>query len=118
MSNSLQAFDELMAVIKQRRDSPPARSYTTTLLAGGPAKIGAKILEESREVVEASQEAAGPQQRAHLLYELGDLFYHVFVLLGQQRIELEEVAAELARRFGTSGLDEKASRASNEAEGN
>lgn len=103
-------FEQLMAVIEDRRENPPARSYTTRLFEGGVSKIGEKIMEEAAEVVEAAAEAQSTEQRAHVIYEAGDLIYHLFVLLGQQRVTLEEVAAELARRFGTSGLDEKASR--------
>jgi phosphoribosyl-ATP pyrophosphohydrolase len=105
-------FGQLMNVIKQRRDHPPERSYTTQLLQGGVAAIGRKIIEEAQEVVGAAGEPDGPEQRQHLIYETGDLLYHLFVLLGHQRIELPEIANELARRFGTSGLDEKATRAS------
>jgi len=116
MSVPGQVFEQLMSVIEQRRDQPPAKSYTTSLLQGGVPKIGAKIMEEAAEVIAAAQEPAGPEQRVHFTYEVGDLLYHLFVLLGQQRVTLAEVSAELARRFGTSGLDEKASRASREAE--
>lgn len=98
-----------MAVIVDRRDRPPEKSYTTTLLAGGVEKIGAKIREEADEVVEAAGEE-GEAGRAHLIYETGDLLYHLWVLLAYKRITLAEVEAELARRFGVSGLDEKASR--------
>jgi phosphoribosyl-ATP pyrophosphohydrolase len=103
-------LEQLMAVIEDRREHPPERSYTTSLFRGGVEKIGGKILEEAREVVEAAAEPADEQQRQHLIHEAGDLLYHLLVLLGHQRIALTEVSAELARRFGTSGLDEKASR--------
>jgi phosphoribosyl-ATP pyrophosphohydrolase len=103
-------FEQLMDVVKQRRDNPPERSYTTQLMRGGVESIGRKILEEAGEVVEAAGESPGPDQRQHLIYETGDLLYHLFVMLGYQRIELADVTAELAGRFGTSGLDEKASR--------
>ena len=102
-------FARLMAVIEDRKTNPPAKSYTTSLFSGGIAKIGAKITEESREVVEAASEP-GEQGRSHLVYEAGDLLYHLFVLLAHRDIRLEEVEAELARRFGVSGIDEKASR--------
>jgi phosphoribosyl-ATP pyrophosphohydrolase len=98
-----------MAVIEDRKANPPAKSYTTSLLAGGVPKIGGKITEEAREVVEAAGEP-GDDGRAHVIYEAGDLLYHLFVLLAHREIKLEEVEAELARRFGVSGLDEKASR--------
>jgi phosphoribosyl-ATP pyrophosphohydrolase len=60
-------------------------------------------------VVEAAAEP-GDQGRSHLIYESADLVYHLFVLLGHQDIRLPELEAELARRFGISGIDEKASR--------
>ena len=113
-----QVFEQLMLVVESRRDNPPPRSYTTKLLEGGVPKIGAKILEEASEVVEAAQEPAGAEQRAHFIYEVGDLLYHLFVLLGHQRVSLTEVSDELARRFGTSGLDEKASRPNTEKDQN
>jgi phosphoribosyl-ATP pyrophosphohydrolase len=102
-------FVRLMRVIEDRRANPPERSYTTRLFSGGVTKIGEKILEEAREVVEAAGEE-GQAGRAHLVYEAADLIYHLFVMLGYREIALDEVQAELARRFGISGLDEKESR--------
>jgi phosphoribosyl-ATP pyrophosphohydrolase len=101
-----------MAVIEERKRNPPPKSYTTTLFAGGLPKIGGKILEEAHEMVEAAGEP-GPEGRSHLIYETADLLYHMLVLLGHREIKLEEVEAELARRFGLSGLDEKAARPAN-----
>ncbi len=103
------ALAQLMATIEERKANPPEKSYTTSLLAGGVPKIGAKITEEAAEVVEAAAEA-GDAGRQHLIYETGDLLYHLFVLLAHREIRLEEVEAELARRFGVSGLTEKESR--------
>jgi phosphoribosyl-ATP pyrophosphohydrolase len=102
-------FAQLMAVIEQRKANPPAKSYTTSLLSGGVSKIAAKISEEAAEVVEAAAEPGEPG-RAHLIHEAGDLVYHLFVMLAFRDIRLSELEAELARRFGISGLDEKASR--------
>jgi phosphoribosyl-ATP pyrophosphohydrolase len=98
-----------MAIIEDRKAHPPPKSYTTSLFAGGVAKIGEKIQEEAAEVVEAAGEP-GDDGRSHLIYEAADLVYHLFVLLGYRDIKLAEVEAELARRFGLSGLDEKAAR--------
>lgn len=100
----------LMRTIEDRKANPPERSYTTKLLRGGVEKIGEKILEEAREVVEAAAEA-GPEGHNHLVHEAADLIYHLFVMMGYRDVALDEVEAELARRFGISGLDEKASRA-------
>ena len=98
-----------MAVIEDRRANPPEKSYTTRLFTAGATKIGEKIIEEAAEVVEAAQEP-GDDGRQHLIREAGDLVYHLFVMLGHCDIQLAEVEAELAKRFGISGLDEKASR--------
>lgn len=99
----------LMAVIEQRKAEMPAGSYTTRLLEGGVTKIGRKITEEAAEVVEAAGEPGEPG-RQHLIYEAGDLVYHLLVMLAHRDISLAEVEQELARREGISGLDEKASR--------
>ena len=102
---------QLMAVIEERKANPPERSYTTSLFRGGVDKIGAKIVEEAAEVVEAAGEP-GDEGRKHLIHEAADLIYHLWVMLGYRDIQLDEVEAELARRFGISGLDEKAARKS------
>jgi phosphoribosyl-ATP pyrophosphohydrolase len=104
-------LSRLMAIIEDRKANPPPKSYTTTLFAGGVAKIGEKITEEAAEVVGAANES-GDEGRKHLIHEAADLVYHLFVMLGYRDIKLLEVEAELARRFGISGLDEKAARAS------
>ena len=82
---------------------------TAKLLAGGVAKIGPKVTEEAAEVVEAAGEPdeAG---REHTIREAADVVYHLLVLMAVRGVKLEEVERELARRFGMSGLDEKASR--------
>lgn len=98
-----------MAVIVDRKRNPPPKSYTTSLFAGGAEKIGSKITEEAAEVVEAAGEP-GAEGRAHLVYESADLLYHLMVMLGHREIDFGEVEVELARRFGISGLDEKAAR--------
>ena len=77
---------------------------------GGVEKIGAKIVEEAAEVVEAAREMSDPSGREHVVHEAVDLIYHLFVLLGHQDIAISEIEAEVARRFGVSGLDEKAAR--------
>ena len=112
MSESLQSLDRLMQTLSQRAREMPEKSYTTKLLSGGPPKIGAKILEEAAELIEAAGE--GDEGREHFVYEAADLTYHMMVLLAWRGVGLDEVAAELARREGTSGLAEKASRPSPE----
>jgi len=109
MNPSPTILGQLMAVITDRKVNPPAKSYTTTLFAAGLPKIGAKVLEEAGEVVEAAAEP-GESGREHVIREAADVIYHLFVLLAHRDVQLAEVEAELARRFGISGLDEKASR--------
>lgn len=106
MSNEDQILVRLMHVIENRKANMPASSYTTTLFAGGVQRIGDKIMEEAAEVVEAARE--GEAGRSHLIHEAADLIYHLFVMLGYREIRLSEVQAELARRFGISGLDAQA----------
>ena len=104
---------ELMALVARRKADPPARSYTTELFAGGVDRIGEKVLEEAAELVEAAHGVLGggrSESREHFVHELADLIYHVWVLMGHLDVSLAELEAELARRFGTSGLDEKAAR--------
>jgi phosphoribosyl-ATP pyrophosphohydrolase len=110
MSEPVHPLARLMAVIEDRKRNPPAKSYTTSLLAGGVPKIGAKILEEAHEVVEAAGEE-GDAGRTHLIHEAGDVIYHLLVLLAHRDVSLADVEAELARRHGVSGIDEKAARA-------
>ncbi len=87
----------------------PEGSYTTKLIRGGPAKMGAKVLEEVLETTLAAGET-GDQGRTHLIYEACDVIYHLWVLLGSQGIQVSELRDELARREGVSGLDEKSRR--------
>ena len=102
-------LDELEQTIAARAANPSSGSYTNQLLAGGAEKIGAKIVEEAAEVVEAAGEP-NDAGRAHFLRECGDLVYHLMVLMRLRNCSLADLEAELARRFGVSGLEEKANR--------
>ena len=104
-----QVLHQLMSVLEDRKINPPPNSYTARLYAGGDAKIGSKITEEAHELVEAAGEI-GEQGRRHMVYEASDVIYHLFVLLAHHNISLQEVETEIGRRFGQSGLDEKAQR--------
>jgi phosphoribosyl-ATP pyrophosphohydrolase len=105
----MRPLDQLEQTIRQRRDAAADASYTARLLAGGVAKIGAKVNEEAAEVVAAAAEP-GEDGRQHTIREAADVVYHLLVLLAAREISLDEVESELARRFGMSGLEEKASR--------
>ena len=98
-----------MDVIEDRKRNQPAKSYTTQLFSGGVERIGQKIREEADEVVDAARET-GPEGRTHLTYEAGDLVYHLLVMLAYRDVRLSDLESELARRFGISGLEEKAAR--------
>ena len=102
-------LSKLMQLIEERRASLPKGSYTTRLLKGGVDKIGSKITEEAAEVVEAAGEP-GEAGQQHLVREAADLVYHLLVMLAHREVTLDQVEAELARREGISGLEEKASR--------
>lgn len=108
-------LDLLEVTILARQAEPSEKSYTSKLLKGGAEKIGAKVLEEASELVEAAVES-GDAGREHAIYEAGDLLYHTLVLLAWRGIRLKEVEAELARRFGVSGLEEKAARSKPEGD--
>ncbi|MEO1618657.1 MAG: phosphoribosyl-ATP diphosphatase [Planctomycetota bacterium] len=111
MTDSLAPLTRLMSTLTQRAQDRPPKSYTTKLMEGGAKRIGEKILEEAAEMIEAADES-GESGREHFVYEAGDLIYHAMVLLAFRGVTLDEVADELARREGTSGLQEKASRTS------
>ena len=97
----------LDALLAQRRDSSSGdKSYTRSLLDKGMPKIISKIEEEQRELVAELPE--GPDDK--VVYEAADLLFHVMVGLTARKLPVDRVLAELGRRFGTSGHDEKASR--------
>ncbi len=109
MSSEGSVLSQLAAVIEQRKTASPDSSYTAKLLHGGHSKICEKIREEAAEVCEAAGEP-GETGREHTIYEAADLIYHLLVLVAAREISLHDVEQELARRFGMSGLEEKASR--------
>ena len=109
VATQLRPLDELERTIADRAANPSEKSYTNKLLAGGLEAISKKIVEESMEVVEAAAEP-GNAGREHFIREVGDLVYHLLVLMRQRNCSLTDLEAELTRRFGVSGLEEKASR--------
>jgi phosphoribosyl-ATP pyrophosphohydrolase len=100
------ALDRLWQVIQSRRDADPQTSYTARLFARGRAKIAQKLGEEA---VEAVIEGVGDNPAA-LVGESADLLYHLLVLWAAAGVSPADVAAELGRREGKSGITEKRSR--------
>jgi phosphoribosyl-ATP pyrophosphohydrolase len=96
-------LERLWRVIQSRRGADPQSSYTARLFARGRAKIAQKLGEEA---VEAVIEGVRGEP-AKLVVESADLLYHLLVLWADAGISPADVAAELGRREGTSGLDEK-----------
>src|ERR1051325_3167210 len=102
------ALARLWEVIEARRGADPDGSYTAKLFARGRAKIAQKLGEEAVEAVIEGVKG----DRAALTGESVDLLYHLFVLWADVGLTPEDIAAELARREGTSGLAEKKARKS------
>ncbi len=99
-------LERLEAAIAARRGADPSASYVARLNAKGLDAILKKVGEEATETVIAAK--AG--DRAGLVHETADLWFHCLVLLGREGIPVAEVLAELERREGRSGIEEKASR--------
>lgn len=104
VSPILARLDALL--VSRRASSTGDKSYTKSLLDKGLPKIIAKIEEEQRELVAELPE--GPDDK--VVYEAADLLFHVMVGLTARKLPLDRVIAELGRRLGTSGHEEKASR--------
>ena len=100
-------IDQLEATIHARKGADPATSYTAKLFAAGRAKIAQKVGEEAVETVIAS---LGDDKTA-LVGEATDLMFHLLVLLADAGLSLDDIRAEMRRREGVSGIDEKAARA-------
>lgn len=106
--NNGDILTRLEATIAERRSGDPSASYVAKLSARGVPKIAQKLGEEAVETVIAAM----ADDRAGLVGEAADLVFHLMVLLAAKQVPLAEVLAELQRREGVSGIDEKASRSS------
>ena len=97
---------ELARVLEERKNANPDDSYVARLYDKGLDAILKKIGEEATETVMAAKDG----NEAQIVYETADLWFHTLVLLAQQGLGPDDVLSELARRFGISGIEEKASR--------
>lgn len=111
--NTNDALARLAAVIESRlpaNGGDPEKSYVARLLHKGPDAFLKKIGEEATEVVMAAKDADHGGDRTKLVYEVADLWFHTMVALAHYGLTPAEVVAELERREGTSGIEEKALR--------
>ena len=114
------ALAHLADVVDQRRDAfkaghvDPKTSYTALLFSKGDDGILKKIGEEATETVMAAKDARtsnlASEQQKLLVGEMADLWFHCLIALSQFHLRPEDVIAELERRLGTSGIEEKAAR--------
>jgi len=104
----MNTLDELAKVLEARKQADPEHSYVASLYAKGLDAILKKIGEEATETVMAAKDG----DRDKIVCETADLWFHTLVLLASQGLGPRDVFAELERRFGLSGLEEKAQRGS------
>ncbi|WP_077003169.1 phosphoribosyl-ATP diphosphatase [Variovorax sp. KK3] len=107
------ALARLAAVIESRlpaQGGDPDKSYVARLLHRGPDAFLKKIGEEATEVVMAAKDADHGGERAKIVNEVADLWFHSMVALAHYGLSPRDVIAELERREGTSGIEEKALR--------
>jgi len=97
---------QLEQVLEDRKSAKADESYVSSLYAKGLDEILKKIGEESAEVIMAAKD--GEQDK--IIYEVADLWFHTLVLLRHKDIEVDKIQDELSKRFGLSGLTEKANR--------
>ncbi len=101
-------LQQLAEVLEQRKQQSPDQSYVASLYAKGLDHILKKIGEEATETVIAAKDG----DKDKIIYETADLWFHSMVMLADQGLGPQQVIDELRRRFGLSGLQEKAQRSS------
>ena len=108
MSDSQDVLAEIHKTLVSRLGADASSSYAASLYSKGLDAILKKVGEEATETVMAAKDGDADK----IIYEVADLWFHTMVLLAQQGLDPQQVVNELARRMGTSGIDEKASRTS------
>jgi phosphoribosyl-ATP pyrophosphohydrolase len=103
---SADILSRLAETLEARKAADPQSSYVAKLYGKGLDAILKKVAEEAAETIMAAKDGV----REKVIYETADLWFHSLVLLAQQGIHPDEILAELARREGVSGIDEKSSR--------
>jgi phosphoribosyl-ATP pyrophosphohydrolase len=107
---------QLAQVIETRRGGDPEVSYVARLLARGEDAILKKIGEEATEAVLAAKAAGAGGPKERIVAETADLWFHCLLMLAHYGLGPQQVLAELQRRAGTSGIEEKAARTAAERE--
>lgn len=102
-------LQQLEQVLIERKAASPDSSYVSSLYTKGLNKILEKVGEESTEMILAAKDATA-EQTQELVSETADLWFHTLIMLAHQNVPVKDVTDELARRFGLSGLEEKANR--------
>ncbi len=103
-------LQQLETVLEQRKHSDARSSYVASLYAKGLDEILKKIGEEAVEVIMAAKDAQYNEEQERIIHEVADLWFHTLVLLRHKDIEIAKIAEQLHKRFGLSGLQEKANR--------
>ena len=103
---SAEILDRLSTTLAERRSADPSTSYVAKLFHKGTDEILKKVGEEAVETIMAAKD----DDKLDLVREVADLWFHTLVLLAHKGLSHEDVLAELARREGISGIDEKAAR--------
>ena len=101
---------KLTEVLEQRKQASADDSYVASLHQKGLNKILEKVGEESVETILAARDAEQTGDSSKVIYETADLWFHSLVMLSHLDIHVDDVLQELERRFGLSGLEEKANR--------
>ncbi len=109
-NDSLQRLADVIESRKAAHGGDPQASYVARLLAKGPDAFLKKIGEEATEVVMAAKDADHGGDKAKLVGEVADLWFHSMIALAHYGLQPKDVIAELERRAGTSGIEEKALR--------
>ncbi len=109
MTDSADVLGKLAEVLEARKGAAADSSYVASLYDKGLDAILKKIGEEATETVMAAKDG----DRDKIIYEVADLWFHTLVLLAQQGLAPKDILDELGRRFGVSGIEEKAARGHN-----
>jgi phosphoribosyl-ATP pyrophosphohydrolase len=102
----IELLHKLAALLEERKNADPDSSYVASLYAKGEDSILKKIGEESAELIIAGK----TRDRQAVVHETADLWFHTLVLLSSMDLGPNDILLELDRRFGQSGIEEKASR--------